>query len=152
MWNIFSHSAWMWGIFYKILTVPRNIVMNLNHVMCMTRLILQLWMDVKKTIPTMRLDRAQNISWFNSFPIGRFYVIEGVKLTSPYEFSGEGVLVWIGVGPYELATPHAENSWLSYPKSKIVANPSWLHNNNKICPCNLKGHLSTKPIWSAFHH
>jgi hypothetical protein len=73
---------------------------------------------------------AQNISRFNNLPIGRFYIMEGVKLTSPYEFSGEGVLAWIGVGTHDLATPHNENSQFFYPKSKIVANPSRLHNNN----------------------
>ena len=27
------HLDWMWGIFYKILSVPQNIVMDLNNVM-----------------------------------------------------------------------------------------------------------------------
>ena len=28
-----SHSVWMWGIFYKILAVPQNTVMDLNNVL-----------------------------------------------------------------------------------------------------------------------
>jgi hypothetical protein len=31
--NIIPHSYWMWGIFHKIMTIPYNIVMNLNNVM-----------------------------------------------------------------------------------------------------------------------
>lgn len=29
----FSHSVWMWGILYRILSVPQNTIMDMNNVM-----------------------------------------------------------------------------------------------------------------------